>query len=105
MNTLLLLGALLPLPAAQPAPADPVRLGTPFCRHEGLVHTVAFLPDNKTLLTFADDARLRLWDVATGKQIWSRATAVPFPNIALAPDGKTIAVEDEKLLPVFWDWT
>src|SRR5262245_30945639 len=45
-----------------------LRLGTQRWRHGGKVRQAAFT-DNQTLLTCGEDLALRVWDVATGKQI------------------------------------
>src|SRR5262245_66629719 len=45
-----------------------LRLGTERWRHGGKVRQAAFI-DNQTLLTCGEDLALRVWDVATGKQI------------------------------------
>ena len=36
--------------------------------HGGPVWSVAFAPDGRTLATGSDDASLRFWDAATGRQ-------------------------------------
>ncbi len=56
------------------------------------IRSLAFSPDAKTLATGADDARLRLFDVDTGKE----RKAFPkdgnyMRSVAFAPDGKTVA--------------
>jgi WD40 repeat protein/beta-lactamase regulating signal transducer with metallopeptidase domain len=103
-----------PLPAGALA-----RLGTTRLRHGGDVTFVAFGPDGKTLLTAGQDNTMRLWDLATGREIrrFTRPKpADPGPpandkkaqaeaalqlmaggrnggsfGVALAPDGKTLA--------------
>jgi RNA polymerase sigma factor (sigma-70 family) len=56
------------------------------------VDAVAFTPDGKRLVT-SGDGNVRIWDVATGKQIietvdWSRGKR----DIAVSPDGKFVAI-------------
>ncbi|HEV3263132.1 MAG TPA: WD40 repeat domain-containing protein [Gemmataceae bacterium] len=103
-----------PLPAGALA-----RLGTTRLRHGGDVTFVAFGPDGKTLLTAGQDNTMRLWDLASGREIrrFTRPKpADPVPpgkdekaqaeamlqlmaggrngggfGVALAPDGKTLA--------------
>src|SRR5262249_46336962 len=56
------------------------------------LRTLAFSPDGATLAGGGDDGRLRLWDVATGKekQIFP-ADGSRVRSVAFAPDGKTVA--------------
>ena len=58
--------------------------------HSGEVLSVAIAPDGKTALSGSDDKTLRLWDLASGREIrkfeghsgWVR-------SVAFSPDGKT----------------
>jgi WD40 repeat protein len=60
--------------------------------HTGLIDSVAFSPDGKTLVTGSADHTVRLWDPATGQ---ATATLTGHTDIVLSvafsPDGKTIA--------------
>jgi WD40 repeat protein/mono/diheme cytochrome c family protein len=42
---------------------------SPFTGHDGAVECVAFAPDGKRAVSGGDDRTLRLWDVATGKEL------------------------------------
>src|SRR5262249_552019 len=59
--------------------------------HTAAVTAVAFSPDEKTLVTAAEDPSVRLWDVASWRHV---KLLVPWPplSVAFAPDGKTLAV-------------
>jgi len=69
--------------------------------HADWVESVAFSPDNKTLLTGSHDGTMILWDVVTSKQLRSieghregeRSATVN--SVAFSPDGKTIAFESQ----------
>ena len=71
-------------PAKVDAFGDPLppgaiaRLGTVRWRHADGASFVAFLPDGKTLLSAGGDATVRIWDVATGKEL-RRFSAVGAP--------------------------
>ncbi len=103
-----LLGATALLPAAPaggdekkaPAAADPLpdgaraRLGSAHFRHGAGVTKIFALPDGKRLLTIAQDARARVWDLATQKELFQIAiTPQPVGGLcfSLAPDGKSFA--------------
>jgi len=62
------------------------------------VHSVACAPDGKSLASAGADGTVRLWDVASGKEIRTVAGHL----VAYAPDGKTLAsVQGTSIL--IWD--
>jgi WD40 repeat protein len=56
--------------------------------HNGIVLAVAFSPDSRTLASGADG--VRLWDVATGKQVRRFLDHGGTNGLAFSPDGKTL---------------
>jgi WD40 repeat protein len=116
-----------PLPAGALA-----RLGTTRLRHGADITFLGFGPDGTTLLTASRDNTLRLWDLATGKEIRRFAppkrvapkggkgakevklkaeaalqmmmgggNAAGRVTVALAPDGKTLAVAADNALQLW----
>src|SRR5262249_30554117 len=84
-----------PAEAADPLPEGArLRLGTGPFRHGAVVSRIYVLPDGKRLLTFAQDAKARVWDIATQKQL-VEITLAPQPYVQLvfsiSHDGKTLA--------------
>jgi WD40 repeat protein len=69
------------------APNDPTR---------HTVTAVEFSPDGKTVAVGAPDASVRLWDVASGKEL-RKLGRLPNPvvSFAFSPDGKTVAASSE----------
>src|SRR5262249_39269018 len=78
-----------PLPAGAVAGMGTVRL-----RQGGDILFIAFSPDGKTLAS-AGRGGLRLWDVATGKEIRRfEGHRAEVYCVAFSPDGKTLASGD-----------
>jgi serine/threonine protein kinase len=79
---------------ALPAPPTPAR-GFTFstCRgHAGVVRTVAWASDGQNIASASDDTTVRVWDVATGRRIFSYLNhdGEVFA-VAWSPDGQHIA--------------
>jgi WD40 repeat protein len=81
-------------PAPDPLPEGArLRLGTGHFRHGGAVVKIYALPDGKRLLTIAQDARARVWDIAAEKVLVEIPLAPYFTSLVftLSPDGKSLA--------------
>jgi WD40 repeat protein len=64
--------------------------------HTDAVLSVAFSPDGKTLASGSDDNTVRLWDVASHRQVGSPLTGhtVTVVSVAFRPDGRTLATRE-----------
>jgi WD40 repeat protein/DNA-binding SARP family transcriptional activator len=74
-------------------------------RHKGAVLTLAFTPDDRTLVTTADDnGRVNAWDVASGRiaQTFAGHTGA-VGGLAISPDGRTAISASEDGRAVIWD--
>jgi RNA polymerase sigma factor (sigma-70 family) len=106
--------AVPPGPAAAARPAadlhgDPLpagalaRLGTTRFRHGARVWCVSVSPDGKLLATAGRDGNVRLWDVATGREVGVLAgERINLCCVAFSPDGRALAAGDEQAVRV-WD--
>jgi WD40 repeat protein len=62
-----------------------------FTGHESTVWSVAVTPDGKFVVSGSDDKTVRLWDLATGKEV-RRFTGheAPVYRVAVTPDGQYV---------------
>src|SRR6266545_3482066 len=93
----------LPGAAWAQATAEPkIRIEGPF--NSGIVYSVAFSPDGKTLASGSGDNTIRLWDVGTGRLIRSFEERNQWvPSVAFSPDGKMIASGSHEQVVKLWD--
>ena len=72
-------------------------------RHSGTVKSMSFSPDGRTLVSSSDDKTLRLWDVASGKELHSLAGHTASVNsVAFSPDGRTLASGSQDKTILLW---
>jgi dipeptidyl aminopeptidase/acylaminoacyl peptidase len=92
----------LPGAAWAQAPAEPkIRIEGPF--NSGIVYSVAFSPDGKTIASGSGDNTIRLWDVGAGRLIRSIAGhGGAVRSVAFSPDGKMIASASEDKTIKLW---
>jgi RNA polymerase sigma factor (sigma-70 family) len=67
------------------------------------ISSFLFSPDTKTLATASSDNVLRVWDVATGKELRRWDTSGYVAAIAFSPDGKKLASLGSPPIVRLWD--
>ena len=69
------------------------RLSLNGCRVVGEdIRSMNFSPDGKTLASGGSDDMVRLWDVASGREIAVLKSPPPVQRVIFSPDGKTLAI-------------
>jgi WD40 repeat protein len=63
-----------------------------FPAHLSGISSLAFAPDGKTLASAGYDARVRVWDPATGRRLFQLRDTNPEQAIAFSPDGQSLLI-------------
>jgi WD40 repeat protein len=74
--------------------------------HAGFVRSVMFTPDDHVLVTTGDDAKVRIWDVATGRVLRTLDAGSGKMNVVrgqLTPDGRTLVTVTSDGVVKQWD--
>ena len=71
----------------------------------GVVWSLAFARDGRTLAAGLEDKTVRLWDVTTGKELAVlRGHTDGVRSVAFSPDGRTLACGDRDGAVKLWSW-
>jgi WD40 repeat protein/serine/threonine protein kinase len=73
----------------------------PPLQHNSGVVSVAASPDGRRILTVG--GIVRLWDAATGRELWNGSTGLVIVSGTFAPDGKRMVTGDQAGFVKFWD--
>ena len=72
--------------------------------HTNWVLSVAFSPDGSLLASGSDDKTVRVWDVSTSTELWTRHEHNGrTTDVVFSPDGKTLASASEDYTIRLWD--
>jgi hypothetical protein len=71
---------------AEVVPASPLNLKA----HDGEVTAVAISPDGRLLVSSGLDGRIKIWDVADGKELHAFGANLEVADVAFSPDGQRV---------------
>ena len=72
--------------------------------HQNVILSVSFSPDGKTLASGSDDKTIKLWDLATGKELQTLSGHQDeIYSVSFSPDGKTLASGSRDKTIKLWD--
>ena len=73
--------------------------------HQDVVTSVSFSPDGKMIASASRDKTIKLWDVATGKDLRTLIGHQGSVNsVSFSPNGKTVASGSDDNTIKLWTW-
>lgn len=69
----------------------PLAHQTQLLRHGSPVKTAAYAPDGRAAATGSQDGSVRLFDPASGRELWRHATSAAVRVLVFSPDGRNLA--------------
>ncbi len=71
--------------------------------HNGMVWSLAFSPDGRTLATGSHDGSIKVWDLESGALLWTGWHTNNINRVAFAPDGSQLASSGTDATVQLWD--
>jgi WD40 repeat protein/transcriptional regulator with XRE-family HTH domain len=71
--------------------------------HTGMVWSLAFSPDGRTLATGSHDGSIKSWDLESGALLWTGWHTNNINRVAFAPDGSLLASSGTDAAVRLWD--
>ena len=63
--------------------------------HPGEIKSLEFNGDGHNLASSGSDNRIRLWNLATGLQVWSYASAKPIQQLQFDDSGQNLGIRTD----------
>jgi WD40 repeat protein len=85
---------------------QPIQVSQELTGHKSFINSLVITPDGSTLMSGSADTTIKLWNLATGKNIQTLEGHTSYVNtLAIAPDGKTLVSGSADSTMKLWDLT